>query len=88
MGRKAPASVESFLNDSAEPHEVDSQSHQPANPQSHNSTNVGADPISHLGRLHIEIRLDLVQQLMQCFGANENGPTYAPQKYPTSNPVI
>jgi len=65
LGRKKPASVESFLNDSDRTHESESQSLKPANPHTHNPTKVEMKSLSQLGRLHIEVRLDLVQQLMQ-----------------------
>ena len=65
LGRKAPASVESFLNDSVKTHGPDSQSLKSTNPHTHNPANVATESSSQLGRLHIEVRLDLAQQLMQ-----------------------
>ena len=65
LGRKTPASVEGFLNDSIETLEEDSQSLKSTNPHTHNPANVATESPSQLGRLHIEVRLDLVQQLMQ-----------------------
>ena len=64
LGRKAPASVEGFLNDSIETIEKDSQSLKSTNPHTHNPTKVEMKSSSQQGRLHIEVRLDLVQQLM------------------------
>ena len=64
LGRTTPASVESFINDSAGTH--DPESHKSVNPHPHNPTKEVAESTSQLGRLHIEVRLDLVQQLMQC----------------------
>ena len=65
LGRKKPASVEGFLNDSDRTHESESQSHKSINPHPHNPANEVVESTSQLGRLHIEARLDLVQQLMQ-----------------------
>ena len=64
LGRGPPSSVESFLNDSAESPEAHPHSPNPENPQTHSPTFVESELSSKLGRLHIEIRMDLVQQLL------------------------
>jgi len=64
LGRGPPSSVESFLKDSADSSEAHPPSPKPENPQIHSSTIVESEIPSRLGRLHIEIRMDLVQQLL------------------------
>lgn len=65
LTRNAPASVESFLKDSVKPSKGEPQTIKPAHPQFHNSSIVDPESPPQLGRLHIEVRLELVQQLMQ-----------------------
>lgn len=64
LGRGPPSSMEDFLNDSADSSEAHPPSSKPENPQTHSSTFVDSELPPRLGRLHIEIRLDLVQQLL------------------------
>ena len=65
LAKNAPTSVESFLKDSIKPEKVAPPAKKPANPQTHNSTLQTPEPPARLGRLHIEVRVELVQQLMQ-----------------------
>ena len=65
LAQNAPTSVESFLKDSIKPEKVDPPAIKPENPQIHNSPLDTPESPSKLGRLHIEVRIDLVQQLMQ-----------------------
>ena len=64
LGRGPPSSVEDFLNDAPDSPETHPPSSKPENPQTHSSTFVDSDLPPRLGRLHIEIRLDLLQQLL------------------------
>lgn len=65
LGQNAPSSVESFLNDS-NGSESNPQSRQLSIPQNLNSPNEPLKSSNSLGRLHIEVRLDIAQRLMQC----------------------
>jgi hypothetical protein len=58
LSQNQPYNVESFLN-AAKPSET-----KPISPQNH-IRNKTLESSSKLGRLHIEVRLDLVKQLMQ-----------------------
>lgn len=64
LGREPPSSVESFLNNSPDSPEDHPSSHKSENTQNHKPTFVGSELPAKLGRLHIEIRLDLAQQLL------------------------
>lgn len=57
-----PTSVEGFIKEPVNSSTADPQMGNPTNPEIHNSTNVVTN---RLGRLHIEIRYDLLQRLMQ-----------------------
>jgi len=64
LSRGPPSSVESFLNDAADFSESHPHSTKPENPQTHKSTIVKPELPPKLGRLHIEIRMELLQQLL------------------------
>ena len=65
LAQNAPASVESFIRDSAKSIKEHPQTTKSAYPQNHNASIVDPEPPVRLGRLHIEIRPELVKQLMQ-----------------------
>lgn len=73
MAQNAPTSVEGFINESVNFSTTYPQPIKPANPKIHKLSNV-APP--NLGRLHIEIRCELLQQLMQCVYKRKCDPKF------------
>ena len=73
LTQNAPTSVEGFIKESVNSSTTDPQMIKPADPKIHKLSN--AVP-TNLGRLHIEIRYDLLQQLMQCVYQRKCDPQF------------
>ena len=68
--KSRPDSMEDFLKDTQKHQHIDAQLHETANPQNHNCTNEHSPqttktPKEELGRLHIQIRQDLIEKLLE-----------------------